>query len=116
MVRFFIFAVVLLVAYASGSFAQSPTDSARRDAELRGSSPVAAPRTLAERRIDRQRGLRRAGDTTGSATGLPPLPDPFDEFSDDPVTGETIDRSNVFRDLDIDPESRAPTHRSRAWW
>jgi len=107
MVRLSIIAIALLVAQTTGCLAQSQTDTG-----LRGSTPVVAPRTLTERRIDRQRGLRPPETNARAGDGLPPLPDPFDAFSTDSDTGATPNRSNVFRDLDDGND--APVPRARA--
>ena len=107
MIRLCFIAIVLLVVQSTGSLAQSDSNSS-----LRGSTPVAAPRTLTERRIDRQRGLLNSDDPAASTPTLGPISDPFDDFSIDPATGEQTDRSNVFRDLDDSGDPPVPRARA----
>lgn len=95
MIRFSILATILVVAQTIGCQAQSQSDTG-----LRGSTPVVAPRTLTERRVDRQRGLLATETDTRQPNQLPALPDPFDTFSSDTTNGTPANRSNVFSDLD----------------
>ncbi|MEM1047298.1 MAG: outer membrane beta-barrel protein [Pseudomonadota bacterium] len=108
--RCFVNGLTLVLTAALPVLAGGPANAQSTDESgLRGSTPVIAPRTLTERRLQRQGGASESASTARSGLSPPALPDPFDEFSA-PSPGEPpVDRSDVFRDL----REAAPVPRPR---